>query len=62
MQDIEEVWESNDGGNSWNSLTNGQAGGTIDMIAVAKSDGNVIYFSEYNEIYVTRQWTKLAKY
>ena len=35
-------------------LTNGQAGGTIDAIAVAKSDGNVIYFSEYNEIYVTQ--------
>ena len=50
----QEVWESNDGGNSWNSLTNGQAGGTIDAIAVAKSDGNVIYFSEYNEIYVTQ--------
>ena len=28
----EEVWESNDGGNSANSLTNGQAGGTIDAL------------------------------
>ena len=35
------------------TLTNGQAGGEIDAIAVSKSDGNVIYFSEYNELYLT---------
>jgi len=59
-----EVWESTDGGASWNTLTNGQAGGTIDAIAVSKSNGNVIYFSEYNDIYVTDDngatWTDIT--
>ena len=40
------VWKTKDGGNSWNSISDGYFGGSIGAIAVAESDPNVIYVGE----------------
>jgi len=37
------VWRTTDGGNSWESISDGHFGGSIGAVAVAKSDPNVIY-------------------
>lgn len=37
------VWESNDGGNSWENISDGFFGGSVGAIAVAPSDHNIIY-------------------
>src|SRR5687767_11214320 len=38
------VWKTDDGGNSWNNITDGQISvGSIGSIRVAPSDPNVIY-------------------
>jgi len=37
------VWKTNDGGRSWNNISDGFFGGSIGSIAVAASDPNVIY-------------------
>lgn len=37
------VWRTTDGGNSWESISDGHFGGSIGAVAVAESDPNVIY-------------------
>jgi photosystem II stability/assembly factor-like uncharacterized protein len=37
------VWRTKDGGNSWESISDGHFGGSIGAVAVAESDPNVIY-------------------
>ena len=50
----DELYKTTDGGNSWNTITNNQTnGGKINEIALAKSDQDVIYFSDGPNIYKT---------
>lgn len=37
------VWRTKDGGNTWESISDGHFGGSIGSVAVAESDPNVIY-------------------
>ncbi len=37
------VWKTEDGGNSWNNISDGHFGGSIGAVAVAESDPNTIY-------------------
>ena len=37
------VWRTKDGGNTWESISDGHFGGSIGAVAVAESDPNVIY-------------------
>ncbi|WP_375579075.1 glycosyl hydrolase [Marivirga tractuosa] len=37
------VWRTKDGGNSWESISDGHFGGSIGAVSVAESDPNVIY-------------------
>jgi len=37
------VWRTDDGGNSWNNISDGYFGGSIGAVALAESDPNVIY-------------------
>ena len=37
------VWQSIDGGNSWNNISDGYFGGSIGAVAVSEWDNNVIY-------------------
>ena len=40
------VWKTKDGGNTWNSISDGFYGGSIGALAVSESDPNVIYVGE----------------
>ncbi|GAB5553811.1 MAG: hypothetical protein Sapg2KO_34020 [Saprospiraceae bacterium] len=40
------VWKTEDGGNSWSSISDGYFGGSIGAVAVAESDPNVLYVGE----------------
>ncbi len=40
------VWRTNDGGNTWDNISDGFFGGSIGAIEVSKSDNNVIYVGE----------------
>ena len=60
----DELVKSNDGGNSWNQITNGETnGGKINEIGISKSDPNVIYFSDDANIFKTTDggvsWTQI---
>lgn len=37
------VWKTNDGGNTWNNISDGFFGGSIGAVAVSEWDNNVIY-------------------
>jgi photosystem II stability/assembly factor-like uncharacterized protein len=37
------IWKTEDGGRSWNNISDGFFGGSVGSIAVSKSDANVIY-------------------
>ena len=60
----DELQKSLDGGNSWNQITNGETnGGKIDEIGLSKSNSNVIFISDGNDIYRTldggTNWTQV---
>ena len=49
-----ELYRTTNGGNNWNTITNGETnGGKIDEIGLSKSNNNVIYFSDGPNIYKT---------
>ena len=37
------IWQTNNGGKSWNNISDGYFGGSIGSMAVSRSDNNVIY-------------------
>lgn len=43
------VWRTQDGGNTWNCISDGYFGGSIGAVAIAESDPNVIYVGEGEE-------------
>ncbi len=62
---IENVWKSTDQGNTWNPISSwGQTGNSILALAVAPSNDQYIYASNYSTIYETSNggasWTNIA--
>ena len=60
-----ELYKTTNGGNNWNTITNGVTnGGKIDEIALAKSNQDVIYFSDGANIYKTinggNNWSNIS--
>jgi len=50
----EELYKSDDGGSSWNIITNNETnGGKIDQLQVSKSNPDIIYFSDNANIFKT---------
>ncbi|MAW20972.1 MAG: hypothetical protein CMD16_01080 [Flavobacteriales bacterium] len=50
----DELYKSTDGGNIWNTITNGETnGGNINEIAISKSNPDVIYFTDDSNIFKT---------
>ena len=50
----DELYKSSDGGNNWNTITNGQTNGNkIDEIAISKSNPSTIYFADGADLFVT---------
>ena len=61
----DELYKSNDGGGSWNIISNGETnGGKIDQIQISKSNPDVIYFSDNANIFKTddggNNWTNVS--
>ena len=60
----DELYKSYDGGNSWNTITNGlTSGGNIDEIGLSKSNSDVLYITDNNDIFRTTDaglsWTQI---
>ena len=61
----EELYKSDDGGNSWNIITSNETnGGKIDQLQISKSNPDVIYFSDNANIFKTNDggnnWTNVS--
>ncbi|MEC9208825.1 MAG: PKD domain-containing protein [Bacteroidota bacterium] len=60
----DELYKTIDGGNNWNTITNGETnGGKIDEIGLSKSNSDVIYITDYANIFRTTNggtsWTQI---
>ena len=61
----EELYKSDDGGNSWNIITSNETnGGKIDQLQISKSNPDVIYFTDNANIFKTNDggnnWTNVS--